>query len=406
MAEKEVPSSPGSSYSEPEPWIAGDPVSAMADGLTPFERRDREAAEKIAKIEADDALDEGAKIDAVAEIQGWFRGDTKIIDAFLAGEVDEATTVERLAAPIDEAYSTANHGTAYYREEQVARSQRKYHSKEKAYEMWGPEQDFPPPTDEASSLPTTEGQLWELWYSVLHASKRLPWRTPPSLASPAQTKLLSLILALRARPDPPSPSPLTVPLQRNWIWQSGRLWSALLMLGPSARESWNDGCGCGAGWSAVEQRAWANVNAFVARLTAARAADFRAYGVWALGDAFESAVDGRGSHRSTTRAVQLRLYVTVAAAWVLLAGERMYADRARPEPADVVGVSVPADAKGKALPWLHKGEEYMYCTARWDFWRRRFEREAGNEAELGEEVRELCARAAETIKGLISSSSS
>ncbi|KAI1635474.1 hypothetical protein F4809DRAFT_642476 [Biscogniauxia mediterranea] len=422
MADQDAPSSPESSYSEPS--IAGSPVSAMADGLTPYERRDRETAAEIAKIEADDTLDEAAKIDAVAKIQGWFRGDTTIIDAFLAGEIDEATAVERLAAPIEEAYSTANHGTAFYREEQVARSQRKYHSKEKAYEMWGPEQDFPEPTPEAAALPTTEGQLWDLWYGILHAAKRLPW-TSASPSDPApQEKLVSLVRSLKARPDPPAPSPLTVPVRRNWIWQPGTLWSDLVMLGPSAREVWNDSCGCGAGWSGVEQRAWTRANAFVARLTALRLADFRSYGAWALSDAFEGPVDGRGSHRSTTRPVQLRLCVAVAAAWVLLAGPRMYAARALPEPADVRDgsgsgsggggggagaggfVVVPLDARGKALPWLHKGDGYAYCTARWDFWRRRFEREAANEEELAEDVRELCARSAEVIKELISSSSS
>ncbi|KAI1488853.1 hypothetical protein F5X96DRAFT_671253 [Biscogniauxia mediterranea] len=420
MADQDVPSSPESSYSEPS--IAGSPVSAMADGLTPYERRDRETAAEIAKIEADDTLDEAAKIDAVAKIQGWFRGDTTIIDAFLAGEIDEATAVERLAAPIEEAYSTANHGTAFYKEEQVARSQRKYHSKEKAYEMWGPEQDFPSPTPEAAALPTTEGQLWDLWYGILHAAKRLPWTSSsPSDAPPPQEKLVSLVATLKARPDPPPPTPMTVPVRRNWIWQPGVLWSALVMLGPSAREVWNDACGCGAGWSDLEQRAWTRANAFVARLTALGLADFRSYGAWALSDAFEGpALDGRGSHRSTTRAVQLRLCLAVAAAWVLIAGRRMYDARALPEPADVLlpredgsdgeggggFVVVPLDARGKALPWLHRGDRYAYCTARWDFWRRRFEREAANEEELAEDVRELCARSAEVIKELISSSSS
>ncbi|KAI0593348.1 hypothetical protein F4775DRAFT_597320 [Biscogniauxia sp. FL1348] len=410
MADTEVPSSPESSYSEPS--IAGSPVSAMADGLTPYERRDKVTAAEIAKIEADDTLDEAAKIDAVAKIQGWFRGDTTIIDAFLAGELDEATAVERLAAPIEEAYSTANHGTAFYREEMVARNQRKYHSKEKAYEMWGPEQDFPEPSPEAAALPTTEGQLWDLWYGILHAAKRLPW-TPVDAPS-AQDKLVSLVRGLQSRAEPPAPAPMTAALQRNWIWQPGRLWGPLVMLGPSAREVWNDACGCGAGWSGVERRAWTRVNGFVARLTRAGGLgpDFRSYGAWALADAFEGPpLDGRGSHRSTTRPVQLRLCLAVAAAWVLVAGPRMYAARARPEPVDVLcpdgsgrPVVVPVDARGKALPWLHRGDDYAYCTARWDFWRRRFEREAANEEELTEDVRELCARSAEVIKELISSS--
>ncbi|RYP18802.1 hypothetical protein DL765_003737 [Monosporascus sp. GIB2] len=38
------------------------------------------------------------------------------------------------------------------------------------------------------------------------------------------------------------------------------------MLGSSACETWNTGCGCGAGWTLPEQQAWVNVNAFAARL--------------------------------------------------------------------------------------------------------------------------------------------
>ncbi|RYP92695.1 hypothetical protein DL770_001208 [Monosporascus sp. CRB-9-2] len=73
------------------------------------------------------------------------------------------------------------------------------------------------------------------------------------------------------------------------------LWSDLVMLGLSACETWNTGCGCGAGWTFPEQQAWANVNAFVARPTASRIAPFSLYGMRAPGEALEEIVD-HGQH--------------------------------------------------------------------------------------------------------------
>ncbi|KAI1506744.1 hypothetical protein F5X99DRAFT_404101 [Biscogniauxia marginata] len=381
--------------SSSESTSEGTPVPIGPDGLTPFERVEKQRAEAVDRVAADDTLDEAAKIEAIAKIRGWFLGDTAAVDAFLAGEADAAATVERLAAPIDEAYSTADHGVALYREEQVARTQRKYHSPVTALEMWGPEQDFPPPTPETESLPSTEGQLWELWYGVLHAAKRIPWRDAAQ-----QDKLVSLVRALKSRPDPAPPRPLTVPLGRNWIWERrGALWSVLLLLGPSARECWNDACGSGAGWTAPERAAWANVNAFAARLAAAGVADLSAYAVWALGDALEAA------DRAAQLRLQLQTYLTVAAVWVQIAGAYMYGKRpAAGREADAglgAGVHVGLDAAEEELPWRRGGgDEVRFCTARWDFWRRKFDREARNE-ELSEEVRELCAQSAATISRLL-----
>lgn len=97
----------------------------------------KEEDEAIEKIMQDDTLDEPAKIDLIAEERGWFHSDTTIIDAFMAGELDAAAAAEKLAEPIDETYSTADHNRALYTEERVARTQRIYHSREKALEMVG-----------------------------------------------------------------------------------------------------------------------------------------------------------------------------------------------------------------------------------------------------------------------------
>lgn len=239
-------------------------------------------------------------------------------------------------------------------------------------------------------------QLWILWYSVLHAAKRILWTDEAR-----QEKLLSLVKILKARPDPPLPYSMSVPLKRNWIWASGTLWSSLNMLGPSARESWNDSCGCGAGWTILEQHAWTNVNAFVARLTVSETSNFVLYGMWALRDALESKPGSSASHhRNASLATQQQLLVTVAAVWIRIAGKYMYgfrSDKAVPK-----DVEVRLDAREKKLPWW-RGEETMFCTARWHFWRRRFEQEAQNE-DVSEETRELAEKSAEIIRGLLSTS--
>ncbi len=254
--------------------------------------------------------------------------------------------------------------------------------------QWGPEEDFP---EVEGDDPSTKNRLWDLWYSVLHAAKRIPWADEAR-----QGKLLELVRALKARPDPPAPVPLTQPLRRYWIWESGTLWSDLVVLGPSAREAWNDCCGCGAGWMAPEQHAWANVNAFVARLTATNIADFSLYGIWALRPALEELVQ----YPDAPYPMPLELNLTLAAIWVRIAGQRMFEQQCDDDvPRDS---QINIDTRG-GFPWSKASDKSQFCTARWYFWRRRFGQEAHNE-ELSEEVRGLAAESAELIQGLLSNS--
>ncbi|KAI0833035.1 hypothetical protein F5Y06DRAFT_280650 [Hypoxylon sp. FL0890] len=357
--------------------------------------RIKQEEEDIERIVQDDTLDEPAKIDAIAKRRNWFIGDTSVIDAFLAGDIDAATAADTLAKPIDASYSSADYGKALYEAERVARTQRGYHSAEKALKMWGPEEDIPKPSPETSSLPTTEGQLWALWYGILHASKRIPWTDTVQ-----QAKLINLVRTLKARPNPPLPEHTSIPLKRNWIWETGTLWSDLVMLGPSAGEAWNDCCGCGAGWTGPEQAAYTNFNAFVARLTASGTADFAANGVGALRVALEAKAGATASHRKAPMEVQMSVLVTIAAVWILIAGEWMWGKRPKGEEVVPLDARVELGTRERMLPWYNRGGEAMWCTARWRFWRERFEQEAGNE-ELGEEVRGLAKRAGEIIEGFL-----
>ncbi|KAI0112662.1 hypothetical protein F4776DRAFT_345219 [Hypoxylon sp. NC0597] len=374
-------------------------MSPISDGPEFVPAYIKQEQEDIERIIQDDTLDEPAKIDAIAERRGWFRGSPTFIDAFLIGDIDAVTAAETLAKPIDASYSSADYGKALYNAEMTARTQRGYHSPEKALELWGPEEDIPKPGPETDSLPTTEGQLWELWYGVLHAAKRIPWTDTTQ-----QTKLISLVQALQARPNPPLPHRTSVPLLRDWIWEPRSLWPDLVMLGPSLSEAWNDCCGCGAGWTQPEQHAYVNFNAFVARLVATGTKDFAVHGVWALRAALECAPASTAMHRGAPPLVQSRLLVAIAAIWVLIAGEGMWSKR--PEGGEGAEEAVPPDrqvdlgAREKKLPWYNKRDGAMWCTARWRFWKGRFEQEADNE-ELGEETRGLARRAGEIIGGFL-----
>ncbi|KAF5981920.1 hypothetical protein FCOIX_4059 [Fusarium coicis] len=163
-------------------------------------------------VAEDDTLDYAAKIDRLAEIQNWFCADTTVVDQYMAGEISTASAVDILAKPIDEAYSTANAGTEYFRQERVARIQRKYHSPEEALELWGPEQDWPEPENERDYSGNAEMLLWDLWYSILHTAKKTPFTDEGR-----QEQLVHLVRALKARPNPPEPVPLTIPLKRDWV---------------------------------------------------------------------------------------------------------------------------------------------------------------------------------------------
>ncbi|KAI0380741.1 hypothetical protein F5Y04DRAFT_256621 [Hypomontagnella monticulosa] len=326
-----------------------------------------EAAERVAR---DDTVDEPTKIDQIAEIRRWFRGDNEAIPAYLGSEMDVATAVEKIAKPIEEAYSSADYG-------------RKDATTE--------------PDPATADLPSTESQLWELWYSVLHAAKKIPWEADAA----QQEKLLALVQALKARPNPPRPARFEALKGKEWVLGSETVWSRLLMLGPSARETWNDSCGCGAGWLIPEQHAWINVNAFVARLTATGTHNFGLYGVWVLRDALEQKLGGDGHHHPAPVLVQRHLLLTIASIWIKIAGSYMAAERVK------YNVNLPKDtqvdlaARGRKLPWDGKNRDtLLLCTARWEFWAGRFEQEAQDQ-ELSTGVRGCARESAENIRRLL-----
>lgn len=324
-----------------------------------------DANTRALQIANDTSLTFPQKIDQMAKLRNWFSADTSLIDTYFASPNSSATHLAaELAAPIEESYSTGD------------------------YRQRLPGSEIP--RSELRKRPSTEGQLWDLWYSILHAAKKIPWED-----NQQQDKLLDLVKALKARPDPPLPSPMPAVLTKDWIWTPGALWSVLLMLGPSARESWNDSCGCGAGWTAVETAAWTNVNVFVARMVASGVASmFCLYGEWAL-ENLEEKWSAQYSHQAGEEGVVRETNVGIAALWVVIAGREMYEKRER-DSRGVDAYEIDIQKRGRNFPWIKF--KHGVTGARWTWWKRRFEQESEDEG-LDERVRELATKAAKLIQG-------
>ncbi|KAI1015506.1 hypothetical protein LB504_011060 [Fusarium proliferatum] len=357
------------------------------------ETKENDRAKAVAE---DDTLDFGAKIDRLAEIRNWFCADTTVVDQYMSGEISTIDAVDILAKPIDEAYSTANAGTEYFRQER-----RKYHSPEKALELWGPEEDWPEPANEQDQSENAEMLLWNLWYSILHTAKKIPFTEEAR-----QKKLVDIVRALKARPNPPEPVPMTISLKRDWVWELGTIWSDLIILGASIAEVRNDSCGRGAGWSWPEQQAEQNLNAFYARLTASGVANIHVQGEICAIDALEKAptpwyrrVSPPPNHEILSH------YITCAALWTIIAGKDVYARYPHTRDGrDIEVVDRILELRGDELPWNRSRKRYKgrarWETARREFARRRFEAESHNE-DLSPEVRDLAGRAAKAMSDIV-----
>lgn len=362
--------------------------------ISEHERRVLSEEEQAQQIVHDDTLDEPAKIDALAKVRNWFHDFNPSLDAYLAGNLSVVEAAEALARPIDETYTTGDHGRLRYSAEETARHQRTfYKDPEEAVKEWGQPEDIPEPDTENDDNASTECQLWDLWYAILHAAKRIPWTDETE-----QEKLVNLVRTLKARPDPPPPDNMTAAMKHDWVWSGGTVWSTLLLIGAAISESSNDCCGCGAGWTVPEQHAWINVNAFLARLTVGGVCDLSHKSMWELEEALESVPDGGSGHIKTSVEVKQSTNVSVAAVWTLLAGSYIYENNLADD-GGIDGESVDLSLRGKKLPWMGGREEVkrVMSAGRWTFWRRRFAEEAKNET-LTYEARELCEKAAEEIK--------
>ncbi|CEI70804.1 hypothetical protein FVEN_g716 [Fusarium venenatum] len=368
----------------------------LAQSRNEMELQKHENAKAVAD---NDDLDFGAKIDQLAKIRGWFSGSTTTLDQYLVGTLTLAQTVDNIGKPIDEAYSTADFGRQYFEQESCARTQRGFYTPEKALELWGPEEEYPEPQGELDPAKSTEAQLWQLWLSILHASKRIPYSDEEQ-----QQKLVDLVKAFKARPNPPPPEPMTVPLKRSWIWESDKLWTDLLVLGISVSETFNDVCGCGAAWLWAEQRACENLFAFMARLTS-NGIDLSRIGVSCVTALERNPSPGYRPFPAPPVSEVLSYDVTCAALWTIMAGKEVFGKYpdTRDE-RDIQVVDKIIALRDNDLPWNRSLKKYKgrarWETARKEFARRRFEEESSNK-DLSVDARELAAKAAQAIVPLI-----
>jgi hypothetical protein len=217
--------------------------------------------------------------------------------------------------------------------------------------------------------------MWDLWFSIIHSAKRLPFRDVVSL-----TKLVDLMSAIKASPPPPDTA-------------HKDLFHTLTDFGMCARESMNDSPGCGSGYTLSERHAYTNMIYFYALLLKSGAAGFWIYCIWEMRSALEDVQEDdppeRG-HQPGTRIEKFEARVPAAAVFVFAVGKEVYAreedlSETRPEYGD--------PGKGGKL-WKGQAE---FSKERWALWKSRFV-EVSELEELSEEVRAIAKEAVEAMK--------
>ncbi|KAF1978094.1 hypothetical protein BU23DRAFT_550203 [Bimuria novae-zelandiae CBS 107.79] len=269
--------------------------------------------------------DEPTQIDRIAEIRGWFRPNQNsdiypAIQNYLNGSADLQTTVAKIAKPIDEAIKEGK-------------------------------------TDDIS--------LGYIWNSLLHSSKRIPFRDAEQHA-----KLVDLVKAIQEHPDP----------------SGGSTYKTLSGLGMQAREAYNDIPRHDTGLFKQDFHAWANLNYFLARLTESGVFEFYLYTIWAMREALEKAPGRLPGWYD--------IHVPAAAVWVFALGSKLYE---REEDLTPKNRNEGNPAKGGDL-WTGGP---VFSKERWAFWKKRFGDVAGEEGDaslVSEETRKIARDAVEAME--------
>jgi len=207
--------------------------------------------------------DEGAKIDQIAKIRGWFRPQDDsafypIVQDYLNEkiEIDEASTM--LFSPIDEKIS-------------------------------------------ASRL--DDVQFMDLWYSIIHSARRISLRDLHK-----QDKVVALVAAFK----------------NHSISENERynyLYSSLTDFGMACREAYNNAPAAHNGFIDSEIDAWANMNYFFARVTSKDLGDSSLFAIWAMRQALETP---QQDDEQATSVQKYDAYVPAAAAWAFGMGRELF----------------------------------------------------------------------------------
>jgi hypothetical protein len=308
--------------------------------------------------------DQDDQIDAICEARGITSVNAElreILDAYLDESVSISETIDLLAAPIEESYISADQGYLLWETESAARQQRPLCGPPEALEFWGEPVAMCEPDPANRPQHSLEGQLWSLYFGIIHAARKQAW----AMGDGRLSALVVLIQALQNRADPAPPDNATPGFQNHGICSTGALWSNLCMLGPCATESYNDAPGGTMGFTGVETRMWENLNAFFAHLTATGTVDFMIYGVGAMRNALEGGIARQNQMRMTRefKGEWIDITVGVIFVWLQIAGEEMYARVRYREETEEPEVLM---ENGMSVEW--KGEP---TAARWAFWKRR-----------------------------------
>lgn len=213
----------------------------------------------------------------------------------------------------------------------------------------------------------------DLWYSIIHSAKRIPFRDASS-----HQRLVELLKSIKSSKPPPTAA-------------NPDLYFVLRDFGMCARESMNDSPGYGAGFLLPEAHAYTNLNYFWALLTKHKIINLWTWVIWAMRDALEDSPTAAKSGQYSSGTVQEKTtaFVPAAAVWVFVLGRELYLREQDLTPKRATEGNT---GRGGEL-WKGKSE---FSKERWALWKSRFETVSEME-DLTEEVRKIAGEAVECM---------
>jgi hypothetical protein len=210
--------------------------------------------------------------------------------------------------------------------------------------------------------------LLNLWYSIIHSAKRLPFRSTTGLA-----KLVTLMQAIKSSSPPPTA-------------KDPDIYTCLRDFSMAARETMNDSPGGGSGYLLPELHAYTNMLYFYALLTRENVRAFWIYCIWEMRNALETPHEDDPPNSGATTAIQkYNATIPPAAVWIFAAGQQIY-EREQ----DLTPQKADQGNPGRGGPlWDGKAE---FSKRRWAFWKSRFGVLARMEG-LSEEARGIAGEA-------------
>jgi hypothetical protein len=283
-----------------------------------------------------DIIEEPEKIDIIAKIRGQYRVEEgsryyALLQEYLSGRMDLPEAIERLFGPIYEGIHQFN-------------------------------QD--------------ERQFFDLWHSILHSAKRIPFQDINS-----HKRLVSFIGLYRKQPHPPN-------IHDYYGTFGAGIFGSLNGFSYTIERYWNDNPGHGSGCTEPEIHAWANLNYFLACITKENI-----YCSWrecqmAMRGALEYDMEKRDFFQKLTSIQLYEALVPAAAVWVFALRGTLYEKEMRPHK----GGKNPHYGYGGPL---YKGES-GFNKERWRFWLERFVVISQME-NLSEEVRKIAKEASDVM---------